>query len=378
MGRTFTTFILVALVAPVAGAEGADAGDTERELEAVRQRIELLQSELADAGKRRSEAQAALRQVELTEQTVRRELAVLREKHSVARVRKQELERQSRARQAQLDRQQAILGEQLRFAYVEGREEWLRLVLSQHDPASLGRQLTYYGYFNRHRSEIIDAIRQQLVELAEISSALAVEVQKLARFEQEQTQQLIELAATREQRATMVAAIDRSIDTAGSEISNLRLQEQELRELLNRLASIAAGFPAGDGEPFSAHLGLLAWPAAGRVVRSFGQPKADGRLRWTGVLMEAPAGTDVRAIYNGRVVFSDWLQGMGLLLIVEHGEGYLSLYGHNHDLLKEVGDWVLPGDVIAHVGDSGGQASAALYFEIRKGGIPVDPRPWIR
>jgi septal ring factor EnvC (AmiA/AmiB activator) len=378
MGRTFTTIILVVLLAPVAGAAGAEAEDAERDLEALRQRIELLQSELADAGKRRSEAQAALRQVELAEQAVRRELAALRERQSEAKARKLELERRSRAQQAQLDRQRGILGKQLRLAYVEGREEWLRLVLSQHDPASLGRQLAYYGYFNRYRSEIIEVIRQQLHELVEISSALAAEVQKLAIFEQEQTQQLAELATAREQRATLVASIDRGIDAAGSEIYDLKQQEEELRDLLNRLASIAAGFPAGDGEPFSAHRGSMAWPAAGRVVRSFGQPKADGRLRWTGVLVEAPAGTDVRAIYNGRVVFSDWLQGMGLLLIVEHGEGYLSLYGHNHDLLKEVGDWVLPGDVIAHVGDSGGQASAALYFEIRKDGTPVNPQPWIR
>ncbi len=245
MGRTFTTIILVVLLAPVAGAAGAEAGDAERDLEALRQRIELLQSELADAGKRRSEAQAALRQVELAEQAVRRELAALRERQSEAKARKLELERRSRAQQAQLDRQRGILGKQLRLAYVEGREEWLRLVLSQHDPASLGRQLAYYGYFNRYRSEIIEVIRQQLHELVEISSALAAEVQKLAIFEQEQTQQLAELATAREQRATLVASIDRGIDAAGSEIYDLKQQEEELRDLLNRLASIAAGFPAG-------------------------------------------------------------------------------------------------------------------------------------
>ena len=378
MGKTCATFILVFLVALVAGAEGTDAGDTERELEAVWQQIELLQSELADAAKRRSEAQATLRQAELAEQAARHELEALREKKSEASSGKLELERRLRAQELQLDRQQTILGEQLRLAYVEGHDEWLRLVLSQHDPSSLGRQITYHGYFNRYHSEIIDAFRLQLREFADILTALAKEVEKLAVIEQQQTQRLAELATAREQRATLVASIDRSIAAAGSEISNLKEQEQQLQELLNRLASLAVRFPSGKGQPFSTHRGSLAWPAAGRVVRNFGQSKADGRLRWTGVLLQALAGTDVRAIYNGRVIFSDWLQGMGLLLIVEHGEGYLSLYGHNQDLLKEVGDRVLPGEVIAHVGDSGGQASAGLYFEIRKDGTPVNPRTWVR
>ena len=378
MGKICATFILVFLVALVAGAEGTDAGDTEGELEAIWQRIELLQSELTDAGKRRSEAQATLRQAELAEQAARYELATLREKKLEASSDKLELERRLRAQELKLDRQQTILGEQLRLAYVEGHDEWLRLVLSQHDPSSLGRQITYHGYFNRYHSEIIDAFRQQLREFAEILTALAAEVEKLAVIEQQQAQRLAELAAAREQRATLVASIDRNIAAAGSEISNLKEQEQELQKLLNRLVGLAARFPSGKGRPFSAHRGSLAWPAAGRVVGNFGQSKADGRLRWMGVLLQALAGTDVRAIYNGRVVFSDWLQGMGLLLIVEHGEGYLSLYGHNQDLLKEVGDWVLPGEVIAHVGDSGGQASAGLYFEIRKDGTPVNPRTWVR
>ena len=112
-------------------------------------------------------------------------------------------------------------------------------------------------------------------------------------------------------------------------------------------------------------------------MRKFGQPKADGRLRWDGVLLGAPAGAQVRAVHHGRVVYSDWLPGMGLLLVIEHGDGYMSLYGHNQDLIMQVGDWVTPGAVVAHVGDSGGQAVPGLYFEIRKDGQPVDPGGWI-
>ena len=113
-------------------------------------------------------------------------------------------------------------------------------------------------------------------------------------------------------------------------------------------------------------------------MQRFGQPRADGRLRWNGVLLAAGAGEDVRAVHHGRVVYADWLQGMGLLVIIEHGDGYLSLYGHNQDVVAEIGEWVTPGTVIAHVGDSGGQATPGLYFEIRKEGKPVDPGGWIR
>ena len=245
MGKICATFILVFLVALVAGAEGTDAGDTEGALEAIWQRIELLQSELADAGKRRSEAQATLRQAELAEQAARYELATLREKKLEASSDKLELERRLRAQELKLDRQQTILGEQLRLAYVEGHDEWLRLVLSKHDPSSLGRQITYHGYFNRYHSEIIDAFRQQLREFAEILTALAEEVEKLAVIEQQQAQRLVALAAAREQRATLVASIDRNIAAAGSEISNLKEQEQELQKLLNRLVGLAARFPSG-------------------------------------------------------------------------------------------------------------------------------------
>jgi len=121
----------------------------------------------------------------------------------------------------------------------------------------------------------------------------------------------------------------------------------------------------------------LTWPVAGRLAGDYGQPRGAGPARWTGVLLETPAGTPVRAVYHGRVAFADWLQGLGLLVIVDHGGGYMSLYGHNAALLKEPGDWVEPGEAIAEVGDTGGQARSGLYFEIRSNGEPVNPHPWI-
>ncbi len=131
-------------------------------------------------------------------------------------------------------------------------------------------------------------------------------------------------------------------------------------------------------EPFAGQTANLRWPAQGRILHRFGQPRADGRMKWQGVLIGAAEGSEVKAVYNGRVVFADWLDGLGLLMILEHGDGYMSLYGHNQTLLREVGQTVTKGDVIAEVGDSGGQPTPGLYFEVRKNGSAVNPSSWIK
>ena len=179
----------------------------------------------------------------------------------------------------------------------------------------------------------------------------------------------------------MTGSRDFSDDTArlvDEEVQRiLRAEEQRLAELVQRLGELMAGFPVDTDEPFAASRGKLAWPVQGRVTGSFGQVLGAGPVRWNGVLLEAAAGTPVRAVHRGRIAFADWLQGLGLLIIVDHGGGYMSLYGHNEALLKESGDWVEPGEPIAQVGDTGGQARSGLYFEIRQNGEPVDPNRWI-
>jgi septal ring factor EnvC (AmiA/AmiB activator) len=157
----------------------------------------------------------------------------------------------------------------------------------------------------------------------------------------------------------------------------MRGEMAELQSLVDELTRLLTSLPISDAEPFAKTRGRLEWPTDGRIMQRFGQSRADGRLRWDGVLLAAGAGEDVRAVHHGRVVYADWLQGMGLLVIIEHGNGYLSLYGHNQDVIAEIGEWVTPGAVIAHVGDSGGRAIPGLYFEIRKDGKPVDPDGWM-
>jgi len=368
--------LLLLLSLPLAAAD--DRARAAEDLEAVRERIEQLQEEMQQAGRRRTRAEKQLQELEQAEQAARRELQALREKSAATRRREGELRAQAAEQQAAIDRQRAALGQQIKVAYINGNAEWLQMALSQQNPALLGRRMTYYGYFSRQRKAAIDQLQDILAAIDKTQLQLQDELARLRSLESDAADKLEEIANTRAERADVVARIRRDIADGDAEIAGLREQEASLGELLAALARRLPAMPDFDAEPFAGQTARLSWPADGPVLRRFGQSRADGSLKWNGVLLGAQAGSAVRAVYHGRVVFSDWLAGMGLLTIVEHDEGYMSLYGHNQDLLKDVGEWVEPGDVIAHVGDSGGQANAGLYFEIRKNGEPVDPRKWVK
>lgn len=384
--RTMDRLLLLCLVCLSLGAAGyapVAAANSEREaanaqLEQVRTRLKDLRKQIENDGRRRSRAEKDLAKIEREEQQVRRELADVRGNLKTTRRKQQELESQLAREEAELEREQAALSQQLRVAYVNGSEEWLRVMLSQQDTTALGRRMVYYSYLSRQRSSTIANLRTLLQQLEATRADIAREAARLADLESDVADKLEEIADSRGERARLVAKIGKEIAGKDAEVGRLRAQEQELGELVEALARMLPDMPDVNAEPFAGQAAKLAWPAKGPLLKRYGQSRADGGLKWQGVLVGAPAGSNVQAVYHGRVVFSDWLDGMGLLMIVEHGDGYMSLYGHNQDLLKEVGEWVEPGEVIAHVGDSGGKAAAGLYFEIRKNGEPVNPSKWIR
>ena len=250
-------------------------------------------------------------------------------------------------------------------------------MLNQEEPARLGRMMTYYDYLNRARSQRIANVSRELGVLAELAAATEEVTRELASLEREQQRELDGLERLRAQRQQAVTELDATVGSDEQEIQRLRSEEQRLSELVRELQAALAEFPVDSQEPFSTARGSLPWPVTGRVLNRYGEVRAGPQLRWQGVQISAPGGTPVRSIYHGQVVYSDWLPGLGLLVIVNHGEGFMSLYGHNEALLKEAGDWVVPGEVIAQVGDSGGQSETALYFEIRKDATPIDPRAWM-
>jgi septal ring factor EnvC (AmiA/AmiB activator) len=377
--RAFASVVLVLALSGAAADEPSPA-KAEAELKAVRTQIEKMQAEMErDAGKR-DKLSRELEESEKTVGTARGELDQLRRERAVHAARRAELAAQRQHEQGELEKDRGALAGQLRAAYMIGRQEPLKLLLNQHEPSELGRVLVYYQYFGRARAAQIAAIDAHLGELATLDEGLAAEEQRLAALEQQQQGELARLQSARERRGRALVSLDAESRTRAQELDRLKDQQggleklvRELRRALERLDK----FPVDSKDAFAKLRGKLAWPVAGKVVASFGQTRAGG-LKWDGVLLAGAQGTPVHAIYHGRVVYADWLSGLGLLTIIDHGDGYLSLYGHNERLFKEVGERVTAGDTIATVGDSGGRPSPGLYFEIRKAGHPVDPRPWFK
>jgi len=238
--------------------------------------------------------------------------------------------------------------------------------------------LVYFDYFNRARSARISTVSAEVAELTDLGSRSERATAELASLEAAESAQVASLEHARDERRAVVAKLDAGIADSNEKINKARADEKRLTDLVAELTKLMAGFPVDGKEPFARFKGKLAWPVAGRLAGEYGQPRDGGTVKWNGVLIEASQGTPVRAIYRGRVAFADWLPGLGLLLVLDHGDGYMSLYGHNQSLLKEPGDSVSPGETIAQVGDTGGQARPALYFEIRAKGEPVNPHDWIK
>jgi len=345
----------------------------ERALTAVREQLEALQGRLERGNVDRERQYGELRRIELDGAAAASTLDDLRERLAEQQARGAQIAAQSRETNARLGLERDALASQVRMSYLTGRQETIKLMLNQEAPERLGRMMVYYDYLNRARSRRIDSVSRELVVLAELAEAAEQVTRELAALEADQQRELESLELLRADREVAVATLEATIESAEQEIDRLRAEELRLTELVREIQEVLAEFPVDSQEPFSASRGRLAWPVPGTVLSRFGQSRAGAQVRWQGVQVEAPAGTAVRSVYHGRVVFSDWLPGHGLLMIVDHGEGYMSLYGHNEALLKESGDWVAPGEAIAQVGDSGGQSQTALYFEIRRDGDPVDP-----
>ena len=369
--------LLLLAVPAVHAQDGELAKVKEQELEEVRERISALKASMDKSAASRDrvtgELQAA--EVQISEQRIR--LTELERARDYSTKRKAELDARIAERQTELDRESAELARQVRAAYMNDGQERFRLLLNQRDPATLGRLLRYYNYFNDYRAGNIAVVNGHISELALLRSQAAAEEARLSGLARERYDELSKLNAAQESRQALLASLQGRIVSESKEVEQLAAQEKDLARLIDELTSILSDYPISSEDPFSAHKGRLTWPVAGTLLHDFGQPRVSDRLRWNGVVLAAPRGREVRAVYHGRVVFSDWLAGLGLLVIVEHGEGYMTLYGYNETTMKNAGDWVAPGDVIATVGDSGGQSRAALYFEIRRGTVPLNPREWV-
>jgi septal ring factor EnvC (AmiA/AmiB activator) len=351
----------------------------EAELKKVTSRIEKVRKAVNADIERRDTLSVQLRDAELGVRGARQKLEELRAQRIESESRLRDLEREQARREQELGAERGALAGELRAAYVNGREEQLKLLLNQEDPASFGRMLAYYGYFGRARADRIGSIRDKLEHLALVREKVAAETARLAELEARQEQQVASLRSAQESRTRAVAAIDAQIKGRGGELKRLESQARSLEKLIAELRKALEDVPVAKQAPFEPLRGKLPWPVQqGRVLARYGQPRAGGSLRWQGMLIGTDRGARVRAPFAGRVVYADWLPGMGLMLVLDHGGGYLSLYGHNEELFRKVGETVAAGDVIGSVGDTGGHNQPALYFEVRRGRNPVNPENWLQ
>ncbi|HET6726212.1 MAG TPA: peptidoglycan DD-metalloendopeptidase family protein, partial [Gammaproteobacteria bacterium] len=289
------------------------------------------------------------------------------------------LRRDQADEQRQLDAEKQALAAQIRGAYIAGREDRLKLMLNQEDPAEVQRMLVYYDYFNRARTARVRNFNAHLARLARLKTSIDAELDRLTDLKGRRESALADIEKRRDARKAVLDKVNASISGQRSKLAELERSERQLKSLIERLTHALADIPDNlDSESFSALRGKLSWPVAGRHLASYGSLRADGRLHWQGVLIGGKAGEPVHAIAHGRVVYAGWLPHFGLLMIVDHGGGYFSIYAHNQSLYREVGDWVNAGDVIAALGDSGGQPKPALYFEIRHGKDAVNPARWCK
>lgn len=393
MKRFPRPLLLAVLLLLSAGLPAAsDPARAGKDLERVQQQIRGLEKESRQDAARREGLEAELRTAELAAAAARQELRATRRQLDDAGARLAALRGQLGDTRRQLEAQQEALAGQLRLAQFTGRNEPLRTALSLTDPADLGRRLTWLGYLMRGRGELLATIQDTLERLSVDEAALEREQADHAALEKTQQQRVAQLDEARARRAAVLKDLGRQMQGRQQQLARSRREAATLGKLVRDLERAAARAeqeanrpgrgpllpPPDTGRPAGKPLGKGSWPVVGTVLADFGQPRAGGQLRWDGVLIAAPAGTEVRAVRAGKVVYADWLPGLGLLLVMDHGGGYLSLYGHNQDLARATGDRVSPGELLARVGDTGGQSRPALYFEVRKNGRPLNPRQWIR
>lgn len=361
------------LTALTSGAQ-SDLDSTTQDLANLAEQISRVKADLEGDERRRAQAELDLQKVDKSVAQVAGEVEKARSRLAETNEKIAGIE----AEQAQLDGQRRAqaehIAEHLAASYRMSGEDYVKLLLNQQSPEQLNRLMRYHRYFTQARMEVIHDYQRTLDQMADNRFRLENQREDAQHKAQELTDEQRNL--TRE-RAGRKAKIDELVARVESNSAQLRRLNNDRDRLETLLAELRRRATQLDGGAFVANRGKLPWPITGRLVNAFGQPRADGRLSWTGVVIAADQGEPVKAVFRGRVVFADALRGFGLLTIVDHGGGYLSLYGQADILLKTEGEWVESGEIIARAGTSGAQARSGLYFEVRHKGVARDPIGWL-
>lgn len=399
LSAVLSALLLAGVAAPAAQAQGSR--EAQRKLDKVNRELKGVAAERRKLEGQRGAASRELRQVDEKVGASARDLHDTEARLAQLQAALVELRRKRDALQATLASQRAQLAQLLRAAYAVGDNAPLKLMLSQDSVAEANRILTWHGYLQRARARKIADLGTQLAELQQVEREIGERQAALDEAHAKQQAQLAQLERDRQARAKAVARLDQRYQDRSAREKALGQDAKALKQLLARLraaaakaeaerraaaararAQAAAGGkqappPIAVAKTAPIQVGGLGWPLSGALLAGYGGTLPDGN-KSTGVLIGAPAGTPVRAVADGTVVFSEWMTGYGMILIIDHGNGYMSLYAHNDALLKNPGDRVKRGDPVASVGKSGGQDRPNLYFELRRDGQPVDPKTWLQ
>lgn len=431
----FRALILLALSCLLSPAFADERAQTQQQLDATRQDIAELKKMLGKLQEEKSGVQKDLKSTETDIGNLEKQVEALQQELKKTEGELERLDTEKKKLQSARTEQQGLIASQARSAYQNnGREEYLKLLLNQQNPEKFARTLTYYDYLSKARMEQLRVFNETLRQLANVEKDIASQQAQLLAQSGNLDSRRQELEAERDKRKAVLAKLNSDLKQRDQKLQAREQDQAELgkvlktieetlarqareaeearqkaliaqreaeqrrqqealaarqapaeaaaeppKKALTTLGPMVSGDGASYGGAFSAARGKLPWPVNGRLLARFGDARGgDARAKWDGVMISASSGTQVRAVHGGRVVFADWLRGAGLLVILDHGNGYLSLYGHNQRLLKSAGDVVKAGEAISTVGDSGGQESAGLYFAIRQQGRPSDPAQWCR
>ena len=375
--------LLPAVVLPMANAAAAPE-PPRQPLQASPEQHQALRRAIDELQQRQQQTRSQKDSVSIELEALEKRIGELALRlRSIEKERKQLEQRQAAlveekaAQQQKLDQVRQDLATLVRGAYLAGREERLKLFLNQGDPALLNRILGYHDYLTRARSEKLRQLQRGLDELARLSSELQQQRLKLEALAVEYGEERRQLETRERERKQVLAQLERQLRDEGERLRRMREDERRLARIVEEAQASLRNLELPEQHEFGERKGKLIWPLSGRLAVAFGTEKI-GNLRWDGVIIRAPEGREVKAVHAGRVAYADWLRGYGLLTIIDHGDGYMTLYGHNQSLFKETGDWVGEGEVIGVAGRSGGLHRPGIYFGIRHNGKAVDPVRWCR
>ncbi len=389
--RRVARLFIVAIWTSIAANPAIAQSEEKEELNELRTQIEALQKELEKSEESKSDAADALRKSERAISKANRKLFELGNDRKKTSTEKKRLQKEAAAVRSRIELQRKALNKLIYRQYLAGQPESIRLMLNGQDPNQTARQLHYLGYISRARARLIGSLRADFDELSDLTRQVQKQSARLKDLEKEETKQKSALEKQKRDRKKVLARTSDEIDRQRKQISKLKRDEQRLTTLIKRLTeeaekrreqarlrNQALPDPSLNDSAFAKLKGRLRLPVLGELTNRFGRPRADSGLSWKGLFIAAKEGDMVRSIAPGQVIYADWLRGFGNLMIIDHGSGYMSLYGNNEALLKRIGDRLSAGDRIASVGNSGGNPESGLYFELRHNGRPFDPLPWVQ